>query len=87
MIAVRVLFSVILGVVCNAQRPTKCVYTFVTESAICSNVTLLQEISNEFRPTWKHIKVINTPGYFSLMGIMFTNACHIRYTILNEFNF
>lgn len=87
MIVVLVLFSVVLCFVCNAQNPTKCVYTFVTESAICSDVALLQEISKEFRPTWKQIQVANTPGYFSLMGIIFAKRMRGTYDILMNLSF
>lgn len=72
MIQVTIIYSLVLLVV-HAQfqlapKTEKCIYTFVTESAICRNAVLLQEISTEFRPIWKHIRVVDTPGYFSIAG-------------------
>lgn len=46
----------------------RCTYTFLTESAICGSSNFMRDISREFRPGWKHIKVIAYTGTFSLAG-------------------
>lgn len=49
----------------------RCTYTFLTESAICGNSISMRDVSQEFRPSWKHVKVIAYAGTFSLAGIEF----------------
>lgn len=50
-------------------KKPKCAYTFVSESAICSNTNSMAELASEFRPGWKHINVVSSTGSFSLEGI------------------
>lgn len=57
----------------------KCVYTFLTESAVCGNSNHMQEIAQEFRPGWRHIKVIGFMGIFSLAG---RKCLHLIFTLL-----
>lgn len=49
----------------NIQR---CEYIFLTESAICGSSNFMREVSREFRPGWKHIKIRAYSGTFSLAG-------------------
>lgn len=74
MIKRTVFLLIFISIVC-AQRQTvqnvkpKCAYTFLTESAVCGNTNYLREVALEFRPTWKHIKVVSSTGIFSMAGI------------------
>lgn len=52
----------------NPFTNAKCAFTFLIESAICSGANAIQEISWEFRPSWKHIRVVSTTGIFTLAG-------------------
>lgn len=47
---------------------SKCSFTFLIESAICSDASSMREISWNFRNDWKHIQIVSTTGTFTLAG-------------------
>lgn len=55
-------FAVILSINLQIAVCSKCAFTFGSGTAICDNISSMQEVVREIRNTWLHLHVNNRRG-------------------------